>query len=174
MKNLNFNPFKSTEDFRKNYQLHDAAENTGKNLLTQWGIIFNPFGEDKRYSKVWEKGEDKPDLIISYKNKPAFLDWKGKRKNKWLVNERAIKSYKAWSEKFNVPVIIVFFVFNESMELTGRKFALVGNHSYKQSAEKQWDKNRTVEFQFELPDFNKANFINTLLMNNNFSFEISG
>jgi len=26
MKNLNFNPSKSTEDFRKNYKLHDIAE----------------------------------------------------------------------------------------------------------------------------------------------------
>ena len=165
MKNLDFNPSKSTEDFRKNYKLHDLAENVGKNLLTQWGINFSSFGEDNRYTKVWEKGEDKPDLIINYKKKHAFLDWKGKHKEKWLVNERAIKSYEKWSRKFNVPVLISFFVFNDNKELLNRKFALVGYHEYEKSAVKQWDKNRTIEFEDSLPDFNKENLIMSLIHN---------
>ncbi len=165
MKKLDFNPSKSKEDFRKNYKLHDLAENAGKNLLTQWGMNFRDFGEDNRYTRVWEKGEDKPDLIINYKDKQAFLDWKGKRKGKWLVNERAIKSYEQWSNKFNVPVLIAFFVFNESNELLERKFALVSYHKYKNSAKKQWDKNATIEFNSKLPEFTKENLIMGLIYN---------
>ena len=59
MKNLDFKPAKSTEDFRSNYKLHDIAEFNGKNLLVQWGFKCSDFGEDNRYKKVWEKGEDK-------------------------------------------------------------------------------------------------------------------
>ena len=90
MKKLDFNPSKSTDDFRKNYKLHDIAEYNGKNLLTQWGFKCTEFGEDNRYKKVWEKGEDKPDTIISYNDRSALLDWKGKHGSTWLVNERAI------------------------------------------------------------------------------------
>ena len=110
MKNLDFNPTKSTDDFRKNYKLHDIAEFNGKNLLTQWGFTCHDFGEDNRYKKVWEKGEDKPDSIISYKDKSALLDWKGKHSSTWLVNERAFKSYQKWSKEFGLPVVIAFFV----------------------------------------------------------------
>lgn len=163
MKELDFNPSKSTEDFRSNYKLHDAAEFHGKNLLTQWGISFKEFGSDKRFEKVWEKGGDKPDLIINYKNKKALLDWKGKRNSKWLVNERAVSAYLEWSEKFHIPILIVFFVFGNGGELKDRRIAFHGKHSYILSKEKQWDKNKTIEFQNDIPFFNKHNFINTIL-----------
>ena len=164
MKELDFNPSKSTEDFRKNYKLHDLAEFNGKNLLTQWGINFKDFGGDKRYEKVWEKGGDKPDLIINYKDKKALLDWKGKRSSKWLVNERAISAYLEWSQKFHIPILITFFVFNTNGEITDRRIAFLGKHDYILSKEKQWDKNKTVEFQNDLPFFNKTNFINNLIL----------
>ncbi len=162
MKDLDFRPSKSKSDFRKNYKLHDLAEYQGKNLLTQWGIGFIEFGEDQRYERVWEKGEDKPDLILNLKNQRAFLDWKGKHSSKWLVNERAAKSYEHWSERHKIPVIIAFMVFDESNILIERRFAFLNFHNYIFSSDRQWDKNRTVEFNFELPEFNKANIIEYL------------
>lgn len=162
MKNLDFTPAKSTNDFRNNYKLHDIAEFNGKNLLTQWGFKCSNFGEDNRYKKVWEKGEDKPDSIISYKNKSALLDWKGKRGSKWLVNERAIKSYDKWSEEFGLPVVVAFFVIKDGGEIIKRNFAILNKHSHSISQRKQWDKNTTIEFQNDIPEFTKANLINIL------------
>jgi hypothetical protein len=109
MEDLNFQPHKSKEEFRKNYKLHDLAEQFGKNLLIQWGIKFDIFGKDRRYEKVWEGGKDKPDLIISYKGKEALLDWKGKHNAKWIMNERAYQSYLAWKNKMNMPVLLPSF-----------------------------------------------------------------
>ena len=155
MKDLDFKPSKSTEAFRKNYHLHDLAESTGKSLLIQWGIEFRNFGEDRRYEKVWERGDDKPDVIIKYKGKSALIDWKGKRKPVWLVNKRAIDSYLNWSKKMNMPMIISFFVYEASGILKERRFAFLGRHNYIESPKKQWDKNCTVEFQKDIPRFKK-------------------
>ncbi len=162
LKKLEFRPSKSKDDFRNNYRLHDLAEFHGKNLLTQWGIEFVEFGKDKRYERVWEKGEDKPDLVLKFKNHRAFLDWKGKHKSKWLVNERAINSYQQWSKKYNIPVIIAFLVFDESKDLTDRKFAFLNIHNYIFSPSRQWDKNKTVEFTSVLPELNKVNILDYL------------
>lgn len=159
MKKLNFTPAKSKEDFRKNYELHDLAEYHGKNLLTQWGIDFKNFGEDKRYEKVWESGADKPDVVITEHDKTAFIDWKAKQSSKYLINERAYNSYLGWSEKQNIPVIIVFFMFDDQRNLTGKKAARLGIHTCVKSKQKQWDKNTTVEFTDELPDFTRQNLI---------------
>ncbi|MCF6268481.1 MAG: hypothetical protein L3J41_02085 [Melioribacteraceae bacterium] len=161
MKNLDFNPSKSTEAFRKNYKLHDIAEFHGKNLLTQWGFKCTDFGEDNRHKKVWEKGADKPDTIISYKDKSALLDWKGKRGARWLVNERAVKSYEKWSKEFGLPVIIAFFVI-DGEKIVKRNFAVLNRDSHKVSIGKQWDKNSTIEFQKDIPEFTKANLLNVL------------
>ena len=162
MKNLDFNPSKTTKDFRKNYELHDIAEFHGKNLLTQWGFKCSDFGEDNRYKKVWEKGADKPDTIISYKEKSALLDWKGKRGAKWFVNERAINSYKKWSTEFGLPIIIAFFVINDEKKIIKRNFAVLNKHEYITSSGKQWDKNVTIEFEKDIPAFTKANLLEIL------------
>jgi hypothetical protein len=167
MKELDFRPAKSKEDFRSNYKLHDLAERTGKNLLVQWGVEFQDFGEDKRYEKLWEKGEDKPDLIINHRGQKAFLDWKGKHKDAWIVNERAIKSYERWQKKYNVPVIIAFLVFDTENKLSNRKFAALPLHNYIEVEKKQWDKNKTVEFKEELPVFMKENLVKFLLKKQN-------
>lgn len=163
MKNLDFNPAKSGNDFRKNYRLHDLAEHAGKNLLTQWGIDFKEFGKDNRYQKVWEKGLDKPDAIISYKGQSLFLDWKGKHKPFWMLNERAILAYERWSQIYSLPIIIAFFVFDKQNLLLQRRFAFLGEHNYIESVKRQWDKNKTVEFRMELPQFSKANLLNSLI-----------
>lgn len=159
MKELDFNPYKSKDEFRKNYELHDLAEKHGKNLLVQWGIIFQEFGQDLRYKKLWEKGEDKPDLILTIHNKKILLDWKGKHSSKWILNKRAFESYKKWSNELSLNVIIAFFVFDKTNNLIERKFAVIEKHSCIESSQKQWDKNRTVEFSEELPDFTKANLL---------------
>lgn len=163
MEKLDFLPKKSAYAFRKNYGLHDLAEEMGKNLLIQWGIHFTNFGDDKRCEKVWEKGRDKPDVIISCSGKSALVDWKGKRKSVWLVNKRAVDSYIMWSKKFHLPVIICFFVFDDAGKLKDRKFAFLSKHNYIESEKKQWDKNITVEFNCDLPEFTKENLKKYLL-----------
>ena len=163
MKELDFRPAKSKEEFRSNYKLHDLAERAGKNLLVQWAIDFKMFGEDKRYEKLWEKGEDKPDVIIDYKGKQALLDWKGKHTKTFLVNTRAIKSYERWQIKFNIPVIIAFVIFDENNYLIDRRFAFLPVHEFVESEKTQWDKNKTVEFKEDLPKFTKENLIKYLL-----------
>jgi len=159
MKKLEFKPHKSKEDFRKNYKLHDQAEKHGKNLLTQWGIDFQDFGEDQRYQKLWEKGKDKPDVIINVNGKKCLLDWKSKHKPHWILNKRAYNAYKTWADKLSLKVLVAFFVFDEHKNLCNRKFAVIDTHKLKISEDKQWDKNETVEFVDSLPDFTKANII---------------
>ena len=162
MKELDFKPHKSKEEFRNNYKLHDLAEQLGKNLLIQWGIRFDIFGKDRRYERVWEKGKDKPDLIISYKGKDA-LDWKGKHTSKWIMNERAYKAYLDWKNKINMPVFVAFFLFDEKENLIENRLAVVGVHKPKASSTKEWDKNKTVEFDNSLPIFTKSELLKYLL-----------
>lgn len=164
MEELDFNPSKSTQKFRKNYKLHDLAEQTGKNLLTLWGINFKDFGDDRRFEKVWEKGADKPDAIITHRGKSMLVDWKGKRKSRWIVNKRAAKAYEGWSKKLNIKVAICFFVFDCELKIIDRRFAIIGRHSYIESPYKQWDKNVTVEFKNELPKLTKQEFVKELLL----------
>lgn len=159
MEELDFQPAKSTKDFRENYKLHDFAERTGKDLLVQWGIRFKKFGDDKRFEKLWEKGEDKPDLVITYNNKFGLLDWKGKHSTKWIVNTRAVKAYERWQHKFNVPVIICFISFDEQNCIKDRRFTIINYHKYVYNKHKQWDKNKTVEYKIDLPVFNKENLL---------------
>lgn len=162
MEELDFNPHKDTGNFRSNYKLHDLAERAGKNLLLQWGFDVKNFGEDKRYERVWENGADKPDVIISYKNKKALLDWKGKHKPVWLINKRAFFSYKQWQQKLNLPVFIFFSVFDDQNNLSDGRIARIDIHSYIFSTSREWDKNETVEFEQDLPAFTKANLIRLL------------
>lgn len=170
MKRLDFKPAKSGGMFRKNYKLHDIAELAGKNLLVQWNIKFLPFGQDRRREKLWEGGEDKPDLEISWNGKTALLDWKGKHSPRFKVNERAVKSYEQWRKKLNKPVVICFFIIDKKKEgnisIINRRFAELGLHKYEIIKKKEWDKNSTVEFKEELPVFNKKNLID-LVFNTN-------
>lgn len=167
MKELNFQPVKSREDFRKNYEVHDMAEFHGKNLLLQWGIDFNDFGNDRRYEKVWEKGDDKPDIVGEYIGHRFLLDWKGKTKEAYWVNKGAIESYINWSEKFNIPIIICFFLFDKNQQLTDRRFAVIKKHKFEIAGNKAWDKNDVVKFEIDLPIFTKKNLIHFLTQSTN-------
>ena len=159
MKDLDFQPAKSKEDFRKNYKLHDLAEYHGKNLLLQWGIDFKDFGSDRRYEKVWEKGKDKPDLAAEYNNRQFLIDWKGKSKDGFWVNKRAVESYITWSKKLNLPALICFFIFDHYNQINDRRFALLTTHQNKTIDDKAWDKNDVVKFEDNLPKFTRDNLI---------------
>ncbi len=162
MEELNFKTYKSGSAFKKNYMLHDLAEEAGKSLLIQWGVEFSEFGKDMRYEKVWENGKDKPDLIITYKNKSALIDWKGKHKPVWLVNKRALDAYLVWQDKLKLPILICFFVFNDENEILHVKFACPGLHKNRISEKKEWDKNKTIEFEQNIPNFTKPNLLKYL------------
>ena len=162
MKILDFNPHKTKKDFYKNYRLHDLAEKHGKNLLIQWGVGYEEFGKDLRNEKVWEKGKDKPDLIIKYKNKSGLLDWKGKHDSVWKINKRAFDSYLFWGKKLNLSIIIAFVVFDEKDTFLDFRFAVLNIHKHLISDKKEWDKNKTVVFEDELPSFTKVNLIKAI------------
>jgi hypothetical protein len=92
-----------------------------------------------------------------------LLDWKGKHSNKWLMNERAYKAYLDWKNKMNMPVFVVFFLFNEKESLMDSRLAAIGIHKPQQSKEKEWDKNKTVGFDNSLSAFTKSEIIKYLL-----------
>lgn len=162
MDSLDFKPHKDQKDFLKNYSLHDLAERYGKNLLIQWGVGYTNFGDDIRNEKVWEKGKDKPDLKIKYKNNLALIDWKGKHDSIWKLNQRAYESYLLWAKKLNIPMFVVFFVFNNNNNFNSVFFANLGKQKFVVSDKKAWDKNEVVIAENDLPLFTKANFINSL------------
>ncbi len=162
MKSLNFQPAKTKEDFRKNYQLHDLAEFHGKNLFSQWGVEYKEFGKDRRYEKVWEKGNDKPDIIAQINNIKFLVDWKGKKKKSYWVNKRAINSYKNWGDKLGCKVLVCFFIFNDDNSIKERKFAIVGENSYTELSQKAWDKNDVIAFEETLPIFKRNVLINKI------------
>jgi len=163
MKNLNFQPAKTKEKFRKNYKLHDLAEYHGKNLFSQWGIDFKDFGKDRRFERVWEKGEDQPDIIAEYNKIQFLIDWKGKSKEAFWVNKRAVESYFNWSKKLNLEIVICFFLFDKYNQIKDRRFALLSKHKYTLTEDKAWDKNEVVKFDGDLPKFTKLNLINALI-----------
>ena len=162
MKELNFEPTKSEEEFRKNYKLHDLAEYHGKNLFFQWGIEFKDFGKDRRYEKYWEKGKDRPDIVAEYNDYRFLIDWKSKNKESFWVNKRAVDSYINWSNRLNLEVVICFFLFDKKKQLTDRRFALLSKHKFQIDERKAWDKNRVVKFEKDLPKFTKLNLLKML------------
>jgi hypothetical protein len=163
MKKLDIDPFKSKESFRKNYELHDKAAKYGEELLTQWGFDYQEFGRDKRYYRVWEKGEDKPDLILIYENRNiALLDWKAKRTSQFIINKRAYDAYKIWMDKFNLPVLIVFCFFDKEDKIEKFEFLNLTDAKIYRKSEKVWDKNIVVEFESKTISFIKENILKSL------------
>ena len=71
--------------------------------------------------------------------------------------------YKCYINNLSI-IKIVFFVFNNNGEIQDRRIAFLGKHSYILSKDKQWDKNKTIEFKNDIPVFNKVSFINNLLV----------
>ncbi len=95
MKKLGFAVIKNKETFLENSELSDRAAKIGDAILRENGLEPIPFGEDRRNERVWEAGRDKPDRKILKKGEEiALLDWKGKTKDYWMINERAYNSYR--------------------------------------------------------------------------------
>ncbi len=110
MKSLDY-PVKKTESFfLRNYSLSDKAAHRGDEMLRSNGLETVPFGEDRRFEKVWEAGGDKPDRIIRKDGRDiALLDWKGKKKDDWMINERAYNSYLEWGSRLGLPVYVAIW-----------------------------------------------------------------
>lgn len=160
MKNLDFSTKYISDISRIDYNLHGLAENMGKNLLIQWGIKYKSFKHNKMYKKVWQKGKNKPDVLITYRSKSALLDWNGRHLNNWIINKKAVDSYFIYADKLKIPVVICFFVFDDEGILTDRRFAFLSKHNYIEIKAKHWNKNKTVEFKKKLPVFTKENLLN--------------
>ncbi len=145
MKDLDFKVIKDENKFLENYDLSDRAAAIGDALLRKNGLEPIPFGEDRRHERVWEAGKDKPDRKILKKGREiALVDWKGKSKDYWMMNERAYNGYLEWGIKLTLPVYVAIWSFQTEQ---GRfvKLPLVGL-----SRTKQWDKNVVVVFDPKL------------------------
>lgn len=141
MKGLGFKVIKDEKKFLENYDLSDRAAAIGDALLRQNGLEPLPFGEDRRNERVWEAGKDKPDRrILKSGREIALLDWKGKSKDYWMINERAYNGYMEWGIKLNLPVYVAIWSF-ESERGKFIKLPLVTL-----SRATQWDKNVVVVF----------------------------
>jgi len=163
MKDLNHYPSKSSFEARGNNKLHDLAETCGKNLLIQWGFKFEPIGENKQYKKIWDERDDRPDGIIEYKGKKAFVYWKGRRHPVWLVNKQAVSACEKGKEDLQFPVIICFAVFDRHYYFLDFRFAVLGVHLFTESEKKDLEYDKVVEFVIDLPEFKKADILRYLL-----------
>ena len=141
MKKLGFPVVKSKGKFIENYELSDQAAERGDALLRANGLESVQFGEDRRSESVWEAGEDKPDRKIRKAGRDiALLDWKGKKKDDWMMNERAYNTYLKWGDRLGLPVYVAIWS-NASND--GRFIRL----PFKSISRKEmWDKNTVVVF----------------------------
>jgi hypothetical protein len=80
MKSRDF-PLKTKSFFLPNHSLSDRSAHRDDEMLRSNGLETVPFGEGRRFEKVWETGRGKPDCIIRRDGREiALLDWKGKRR----------------------------------------------------------------------------------------------
>jgi len=110
-------------------------------LLRKNGFDPVPFGEDRRNERVWEKGKDKPDRKILKNGRGiALVDWKGKSKDYWMINERAYNGYLGWSDKLKLPVYVAIWSFQSGQ---GKFIKLPAGTVSKKT---EWDRNAVVVF----------------------------
>lgn len=113
MRELDFEPIKSTEHFLSNYGKHDLADSLFSFLVGIEGFNLADFGDDQRTERIWESGEDKPDKLISLGAKHlALIDIKGHIDITWMVNLRAYESYIRWGQILQLPVYVVWLSLN--------------------------------------------------------------
>ena len=144
MKELDFNPIKSKRKFLENYELSDRAAQMGDEMLRKNGFTPVPFGEDRRNERVWEVGKDKPDRkILKGGREIALVDWKGKSKDYWMINERAYNGYLGWSSKLKLPVYVAIWSFESS---EGKFVKLPAGTVSRKTA---WDRNAIVVFDLK-------------------------
>ncbi len=141
VKKLDFKVIKGEKKFHENYELPDRAAALGDVLLRKNGLEPIPFGEDRRNERVWEAGKDKPDRkILKTGREIALLDWKGKSKDYWMINERAYSGYLEWSIKLKLPVYVAIWSFQSN---NGKFIKLPAGTLSKRT---EWDRNAVVVF----------------------------
>lgn len=114
MEPLDFEVKKTVKQFHSNYRLHDQATKAIVPIIYNMGFKLKPFGEDARYLKVWAKGQDKPDAILTKNGKDlAFIEWKGHSHRTWMLNSRAYRSYLEHGRKHQLPVILIWYITSE-------------------------------------------------------------
>lgn len=132
---------KSRDKFISNYELSDQAAQRGDSILGANGFEPVQFGEDRRNEPVWEAGDDKPDRKVRKAGRDiALLDWKGKKKDDWMMNERAYNAYLKWGEQLGLPVYVAIW----SNESNDGKFIRLPSKTI--SKKEMWDKNTVVMF----------------------------
>jgi hypothetical protein len=91
---------------------------------------------------VWEGSKDKPDRkILKDGREIALVDWKGKSKDYWMINERAYNGYLEWSSKLKLPVYVAIWSFQ-----SGRgKFMKLPAGTLSRKTE--WDRNPVIVFE---------------------------
>jgi hypothetical protein len=116
----------------------------GDDMLRKNGFDPIPFGEDRRTERVWEVGKDKPDRkIVKAGREIALLDWKGKSKDYWMINQRAYNAYLEWGAKLRLPVYVAIWSFQSKI---GRFVRL---RSGMVSTATEWDRNAVVIFDLK-------------------------
>ena len=141
MRELDFDPIKTKRNFLENYELSDRAAQMGDEMLRKNGFTPVPFGEDRRNERVWEVGKDKPDRkILKDSREIALVDWKGKSKDYWMINERAYNGYLKWSSKLRLPVYVAIWSFQGHL---GKFIKLPAGRV---SRKTEWDRNAVVVF----------------------------
>src|SRR3989441_11099531 len=70
----------------------------------------------------------------------ALVDWKGKSKDYWMINERAYNGYLGWSERLKLPVYVAIWSFQTGL---GRFIKLPAGTVPKKT---EWDRNAVVVF----------------------------
>ncbi len=144
LKELNFNPIKSKRKFLENYELSDRAAQMGDEMLRKNGFTPIPFGEDRRNERVWEESKDKPDRkILKDDREIALVDWKGKNKDYWMINERAYNGYLEWSSKLKLSVYVAIWSFQSN------RGKFVKLPTGKVTRKTEWDRNAVVVFDLK-------------------------
>lgn len=161
MKEKDFKVIKTEKEFQRNYNLHDLAEAAGTKILKAKGYSTRVFGEDRRYEAVWEAGEDKPDCFVvkssNTESNLCLLDWKGKKSDGFMINERAYNSYIKICNSIKLPLIIAMAKINNSNEITSFVYFILPNTEIVAGKKTMWDKNVVVEFKANFKkDFNEV------------------
>ena len=113
----------------------------GDEMLRKNGFTPVPFGEDRRNERVWEVGKDKPDRkVLKDGREIALVDWKGKSKDYWMINERAYKGYLEWAGRLKLPVFVAIW----SFENDEGKFVKLPAGAVSKKTE--WDRNAVIMF----------------------------
>jgi hypothetical protein len=80
-----------------------------------------------------------------------------------LMNEHAYVTFLDWKNKMNMSVFVAFFLFDEKKDLKDTRVTVICVHTSKPSIEKEWNKNKTIEFDNSLSAFTKSEILKYLL-----------